>query len=115
MSIDPRYPGPQPDDPSGWSWRYPLGGHKPCVTIRCAGCGRPLSGRTTCAFYNLHAPLGRGIVVGWHDRCEARDPLREDLWWNARQDTERWRRVIETVRTRGPGRVGPGDAYRRAA
>jgi hypothetical protein len=64
-------------------------------------------------FYNLAAPLGRQIVVGWHDRCAEVEPLRDELVWSARQDAPRWAKLLEAIRARSPSRIGPGDRYAR--
>ena len=82
------------------------------VNPRCAHCGRRLGPRTSACFYNLYAPAGRRMVVGWHDACVRRDPAYRGNWVD-RQNHDVWRAMLETIRRRNPNRVGPGDAYAR--
>lgn len=96
-----------------WGWRD-VGGRR-SVVLRCALCGRLCGPRTSDLFFNLFAPPGLTLIVAWHAACFDREPMKEETYWDARQDRERWGRFLDTISTRGGGRIGPGRQYRRAA
>jgi hypothetical protein len=81
------------------------------VVLPCALCGRGVGPHTSDVFYNLHAPLGRQIIIAWHPKCYDREPLKSGTYW-PRDPAGAWGELLHAVAERGPGRLGPGHEHK---